>query len=415
VTLRRLARPTAALTAALTAGALLAAGTAAPSSAASSLKHWTGHVTKDADGDTEFIDIAGDGKAARKVRNAGIQAMEHGQCHAGSAAARMKALTVGKNATLSAPAGVPNSLGRPVRTVTVGSDDVQETLLQEGYVLFLNLTGERTNGYEYRYAMEKAATQGKNLWDKSWCKSGPQQSITPQIWINYDANGKDSNLKGSNAEYARIYNPTSHTLNLNHWWLRDATLDPYVHFKSNAKIAPHKTMFVWVRKGKNTKSNYHFGRSHEIFTNPTSQTGDIGDGVYLFDPDGDLRAHADYPCVYSCSKPALRITKVVADAAGDDNKNANGESITVKNTGGSNVQMWRVVLQFGGNIYRYGFGNVLKPGHSIVVKMGKGKNTAATKHFGSKTSRLSNSGGKAWLRTTEAVQLTCTTWGNGHC
>ena len=47
------------------------------------------------------------------VRNAGIQAMETGQCHAAEATAAMNALTLGKQVRMSAKYASSSSLGRP--------------------------------------------------------------------------------------------------------------------------------------------------------------------------------------------------------------------------------------------------------------------------------------------------------------
>src|SRR3954453_15735203 len=76
---------------------------------AQSLLYWTGTVSSVDDGDTEYIDVAGDGKGPVPIRNANIQATENPaagnrpECHAADATNYMKAmLTPGRKVRLSA-------------------------------------------------------------------------------------------------------------------------------------------------------------------------------------------------------------------------------------------------------------------------------------------------------------------------
>ena len=92
------------------------------------------------DGDTESIDAWGDGIVMTEaVRNAGIQAMETGQCHSGEATAAMNALTLGKEVRMTAQYASSSSLGSPVRFVDVktstGYLDPQLSLLNAGHAL----------------------------------------------------------------------------------------------------------------------------------------------------------------------------------------------------------------------------------------------------------------------------------------
>lgn len=54
-------------------------------------------MTRAVDGDTVMVDLWGDGTTTPvAIRNAGIQSMEHNQCHFTDATKAMAALTVGK-------------------------------------------------------------------------------------------------------------------------------------------------------------------------------------------------------------------------------------------------------------------------------------------------------------------------------
>jgi endonuclease YncB( thermonuclease family) len=386
---------------------------------AAAMYQYSGTATKDVDGDTEYIDIAGDGLGPVSVRNAGIQAMEAGQCHYATAAAEMSSLTTGKTVTLSTPNPALYNDGRPVRTITTGGSDgtvdVQQVMLRNGYALWLNLTGETTNGYEYRLAMEEAMADHLHLWDYDGCGVGPQSDVKPIMWINYDADGDDTSTynTGFNGEYVRIWNPSSQPLSLSGWWLRNATHDAVITF-GDRSIPANGTIIVRVGHGTNTASTVYWNQSTAMFINPTSQTGDIGSGMYLYDPLGNPRAWVDYPCVYQCAVPGLKISKVNYDAPGNDLTNPNGEYISIQTTGGA-VNLSRIVMEFSGRLYRFGFGNVLEPGQTMSLHSGKGTNTGLTKYFGSSIPYLANSGGVVRLRTTEDVAIACASYGDEHC
>jgi hypothetical protein len=55
-----------------------------------------------------------------------------------------------------------------------------------------------------------------------------------------------------------------------------------------------------VGRGINTATTLYWGLKRPAFENVRSDRG-IGDGAYLFDPQGDLRAWMIYPCyLYDC-------------------------------------------------------------------------------------------------------------------
>jgi micrococcal nuclease len=58
---------------------------------------------------------------------------------------------------------------------------------------------------------------------------------------------------------------------------------------------------VHVGPGTSTATHKYWGLPVRIFANPTFDASAIGDGGYLFDPRGDLRAHMLYPCVVACT------------------------------------------------------------------------------------------------------------------
>ena len=41
--------------------------------------------------------------------------------------------------------------------------------------------------------------------------------------------------------------------------------------------------------------------AHPMFENPPPDGRALGDGAYLFDPQGDLRAWMMYPCYVNCA------------------------------------------------------------------------------------------------------------------
>ena len=136
-------------------------------------------------------------------------------------------------------------------------------------------------------------------------------------------------LGNVNGEYARILNQGTRPLSLTGWWMRSAAQNSYV-FPRGTVVQPGATLTLRVGTGRNTSTTRYWGQPSAIFRNVDTAEG-FGNGVYLFDPDGDLRAHAIYPYLFACGDPLLgKVTMAVnINAPGLDPGNPNGEYVAV--------------------------------------------------------------------------------------
>jgi micrococcal nuclease len=84
------------------------------------------------------------------------------------------------------------------------------------------------------------------------------------------------------------------------WWVRDSALRRYT-FPAGTAVPAKGAVYVHVGRGKATATHKYWGLPAPAFDNPTTDALAIGDGGYLFDPRGDLRAWMIYPCVLACT------------------------------------------------------------------------------------------------------------------
>ena len=406
--------------------AVLSAAQAAPAAAAAAepsiagMTSWSGKVTKTVDGDTDSIDIASDGLSGIPVRNAGIQAMERGECHAIEAEEKLRALTpVGTPVRLSARYASSTSQGRPLRHVDIVRPgypvvDVQSTLLSGGYVLWDNISAEASRATAYLVAAQQAARSGKQMYDPDFCGSGPQQSVPLKMWINFDAEGDDqSNVNG---EYVRVLNQGTEALSVGGWWLRASDHRTPLRFPAGTVIPAGKYVTLRVGSGTSSGSTYYWGKPEAFFPNETT-SGYFGQGMYLFDPQGDVRSSVLYPCVYACTDPGtgkLAITVVPNDprySSADQNKD---EYAYLRNTGTGDINLSYHVVTAAGHVLELPAGVLLHAGETLTLRMGKGTGSRLEQFWGM-SRPLPDAGGALVVRTTENTRLACRDWGSGSC
>ncbi|MBB2944373.1 endonuclease YncB(thermonuclease family) [Actinoplanes lutulentus] len=270
----------------------------------------TGTVGWVADGDTPRVDVHGDGTSELKsIRIIGIQAMEQskysptpskrrGECHALAATARAEQLVKagGAKVRLTALNASSKSGDRALRSVAVKIDgkwqDIGLDLVSRGLALWLPFSGEWTWDQRYLAAAKAAAAAHRGLYDTDSCGSGPAQNAGLTLSVSYDPPGSDAgNLNG---EWIRVHNPSSSAVSLAGWWVRDSAYRRYVVPKG-AVVAAGGSLTVHVGSGRNTATDYYWGLTQPIFTNVDPANHGYGDGGYLFDPQGDLRAWQIYP------------------------------------------------------------------------------------------------------------------------
>jgi micrococcal nuclease len=299
---------------------LTATGLAAPAEAATTACHsgsgspncqvWTGKVDWVPDGDTLRIDLAGDGtKDLVSVRMLGIQAMEmktyshyperrKGDCHAVAANIRLEQLIKAGGGTvrLTALKASSKSEGRPLRSVAVKVNgqwkDVGEQMVREGHTLWQAWPGEWAMDETYHRVAQEAATAGRGIYDTDSCKSGPAQNSGITLTVNPDADGVDE--KNLNGEYFKVHNPSAADVPIAGWWVRDSGLRRYT-FPAGTVVPAGGDVYVHIGKGRNTATHKYWGLTKPIFTNVDPANHSVGDGGYLFDVHGDLRASMIYP------------------------------------------------------------------------------------------------------------------------
>jgi endonuclease YncB( thermonuclease family) len=267
---------------------------------------WTGKVVHVHDGDTLEVRVGG---RPLRVRVTGIQAMEQrvyssfasrrrGECHAVAATNRFERLVRRSRGVvrLSAQQTSSRSGKRWRRSVAVrapggGWQDVGRTLVAEGHALWLPNPDEWAWNSAYGDATERARANGRNLWDPDACGAGPSAAADIAVRVNWDAEGVD--FDNVNGEWIRVHNRSGQDVRLGGWWVRDSALRRFT-FPASAVAPAGGSVTVEIGRGGASGSVFHWGLPEPVFENPAGDGRGIGDGGYLFDPDGDLRAAAIY-------------------------------------------------------------------------------------------------------------------------
>jgi len=386
---------------------------------------WTGKVTFVADGDTIWVDVDGDGTTAgRSVRITGLQAMEQtvyptraalrrGECHAVEATGRLdQLLKAGRyKVRLLAQDPASRSGSRLRRSVAVKIRrrwrDVGRTLLAEGHALWLPNAREHAWNRDYSILAGRAALAQRNLWNPAYCGAAHSEGAPVQLRVNWDADGND-NLD-PNGEWVRVRNPDPvNALPLGGWWVRDSALRRYV-FPAGVSVPPGGEVTVHAGDGEDSPTELHWGLRSSIFENVTRDERAMGDGAYLFDPEGDLRASMTYPCRETCTDPSAGALALAASPRGR-------ESVRITNVGAAPVDLEPYRLTSRPYGYAFAAGSIVAPGETMRVRLESSlDDEPLVRNWPTNGPILDNAGDSVQLRRYDDVLIACTAWGSGAC
>lgn len=373
------------------------------------------------DGDTFRARFKGSG-GLRLVRMNGIQAMEldkygrragrEGECNAIEAVEALDKMIRHRRVRLVAQdlsSVTEGDRNRLRRTVQVKRDgrwiDPGMELLKLGLVLWFPNGGEWAWNRTYRLLAAEAAQKGIGIWNPIACGDGPDQDIPLTMKLKWDAEGVDS--KNINGEFARIRNldPTR-DLSLAGWWFRDSHLRPRVNFGSGDVIPAGEAIRVRVGRGRDTADTFHWNLGESVWENVIGGKRAMGDGGYLFDPKGDLRAYVQYPCVISCRDPAKNRVAIRAGYRGD-------EYIVVRNISQTPLDLTEYEIESVPYFYEFSFGTILDPGQALILYIGKGpaRRGVIVKNWGFKKGLLADRRDVVTLRNRLGAPVVCDAWG----
>jgi micrococcal nuclease len=273
------------------------------------------------DGDTVDVNITGDHTTRPvRIRYIAIQAMElhvysrtlsklRGECWGVEAAKNLHAMLYKKKVRLTARHSTSKSAVnvRPLRSVAVEQNgswvDTGAAQIDAGLALPDLRPDEYLHNGDYMMRGQRAAANHVGMYsDPAHCGVGPSQDVPLRTVINWDAQGNDS--RNVNGEWVDIFNDGQSPVSLAGWWIRDAayrgTKAHGYEFPSSAVVAPGSQIRLHVGHGDNDANTFYWGLNIPIFANVTNNAKMMGDGAWMFDPNGDLRAYQMYPCRYAC-------------------------------------------------------------------------------------------------------------------
>jgi endonuclease YncB( thermonuclease family) len=402
---------------------------------------WGAKVKMVADGDTIKAVLDDDrSRAVQLIRFNGINAMElshystrqrnrRGACH-GVAAAGLVAHYVKRShwhvrlaaQHASSRSGGRHRLRRSVWVKFGGHwQDLAKIEMEKGLALWLPNGKEWAHNYEYHVLAEQARLAQRGLYDTTTCGVGPDQDIPVAVAVNWDADGNDEGDK--NGEYIDVYNNGLRPLSLAGWWVRDSWLRynanhvPGFQFPLGTLVPAGGYVRVHVGPGVNDGHDFFWFQKRSVFENVTHNKLHIGDGGYLFDPQGDLRASSMYPCVVSCVDPLAGAMRLQVHPKAP-------ERITITNTSAAAIDLQGHVLKLHNHGQRASFvwgyvftpGTIIGPGQTMDIDPGGNRSNDRTlsRHLGHGSYVLSDNGGTVSLRTATDIVTACAHWGFGH-
>jgi hypothetical protein len=380
---------------------------------------WRGKAIHVDDGDTMDVDIAGDGtRRTVAVRVTGINATEltryssyprrrRGTCHSREATALMERMVKRSRRRVLLVAKHPSSrsgrrIRRSVRVRAGGRwHDAATTMLREGQALWLPNKREDAWNRQYGRLAQEAAADGTGLYDTDYCGRGPAESSRLRLRVTWDANGDDR--ENVNGEWVEVANDGPRAVNLSRWTVRQSDLRRF-RLPRGTRVGVGERVRVHLGRGRDGGNHFYWGHSRPVFDQK-------GDGAYLFDPQGDLRAWMIYPCRVGCTDPlrgALRL-----EAHPDERT----EYVTVENTSRATANLGTYTLDFPFHHYEFGPGAVVQPGETLRVDaQGDPSNdTRLHKHAGFEGLLMPNRGGTVRVRSYRDVVVACDAWGGVSC
>jgi micrococcal nuclease len=278
----------------------------------------TGVVSYATDGDTVWVNIDKDGtNNLVLVRLIGIQAMEltnhssnmslaRGDCGGVPATIRLNELIKGQHVALVAlhknSANTHQIFPRPYRHIYVNSGgqwrDVGVVMLAEGHALpFVDATESAWN-FRYMNYGQQARKKKLRMWKPTQCGTVYSSDAELKFTAEYTV-----------PEKMTITNTGDNTVDIGKWWVRDSALNFYT-FPTTFKLKADQTVTVRPGDGAddpplkvymaNCKTSTHCSRAvnetgKTIFNDPTGAPVNMGDGAYLFDPQGNIRKSVLWP------------------------------------------------------------------------------------------------------------------------
>ncbi len=198
---------------------------------------------------------------------------------------------------------------RPQRYVAVKVNgvwtDTGAMQLDSGLVLPDLHPDEYGNNLDYSRRAQAAAANRRRLLGlaRRCCGVGPSQDDQLEVTVNWDADGNDA--ANVNGEWVDVVNRGANVVSLAGWWVRDAA---YRGTKAHGYTFPAGAQVGARRAGSGsgsgtaptTTARTTGAWTSPIFANVTGGREVLGDGAWMFDPQGDLRAWYMYPCRAAC-------------------------------------------------------------------------------------------------------------------
>jgi len=285
---------------------------------------------------------------------------------------------------------------------------VARALVGEGPAIWLPTRREYAWNRDYSILQLRAQRAQLNLWDADACGFGPNEGQPMRLLVNWDADGDDG--LDPNGEWVRITNlDPVNPLPLGGWWLRDSALRRLV-FPDWAQVPPGGHVTIYDGIGDDTESEFYWGLRKAAFENVTRDETQMGDGAYLFDPQGDLRASQIYPCREGCTDPNAGLLAISPKYRGR-------EVVSITNNAAVAVDLEPYRLVSKPYSYAFAPGSVLQPGETMRVRLYEttDEDSALIRHWPTNGPILNNGGDVVQLRRFDDVLVGCTAWGTRSC
>jgi endonuclease YncB( thermonuclease family) len=376
---------------------------------------WTARAVSINDGDTIGVRIDGQHRVWQ-IRFIGVQATElhhydpkhrSGECNSVEAADRVQQLVRGSHKRVLLSAQHPGTrftyrLGRYISLKVNGRwQDLGAIEMSEGHTLWMSDERETAWNNVYNKLGQEAEQKHIGLWDPTHCGSGPDQNVPLRAWVNWDPHGVDQ--ADVNNEWVKIQNLSATTsLPLGRWWVRDSGLRRFT-FPRGTVLRPGATITVHDGHGQRSGDEFFWGLGVPVFQN-------IGDGAYVFDPQGDIRASLVYPCVMACTDPNQGALQISAQLRSH-------QYVLIQNVSNHVVNLYGYELRSPGWPYDFGPNSVLQPGQTMRVDLdgATAQDSTLDRHWGSPYPFLHPRGDVVRVQTFSEIPIGCASWGGAHC